>query len=117
MIQRSNELEVARLKGHVSYMKEQQDAFSREILDSVRETNESVKDLNTDMKDVMNALRDDKYTSRKGIISQTVENGNAIREIQEGIRTQKRVWLTIGTIVGGLASGLWGFIGWWNKQQ
>ena len=116
MIQRSNELEVARLKGHVSYMKEQQDAFSREILDSVRETNESVKNLNVDMKDVMSALRDDKYTSRTGVITQTVENGKAIREIQEGLRLQKRLWITFGTIVGGVASAIWGFLTWWNKQ-
>ena len=117
MIQRSNELEVARLKGHVSYMKEQQDAFSREILEGVRETNESVKDLNVDMKDVMNALQDDKYTSRKGVITQTVENGEAIREIQEGLRLQKRLWITFGTVLGGVASAIWGFFTWWNKQN
>lgn len=114
--QRISELEVARLKGHVSFMKEQQDSFSREILHSVRDTNESVKSLNSDMKDVMNALQDDKYTSRKGVITQTVENGEAIREIQEGLRLQRRLSVAIGTIMGAIVSGIWGFFTWWNKH-
>jgi hypothetical protein len=113
----NQDVEIVRLQGQVSFMKEQQDSFSREVLDTVKDTSKCVNTLNSSVQDIMSVLQDDKMTTRKGLISRMDINQLAIRDIQEGIRRQNRIWASVGAVAGAVATAAWGFFQWWNRQQ
>lgn len=104
------DLEIVTLKGQLQFMKEQQDNFSREVLETVKENGRYGKTLSTDIADIMSALKDDNHTSKKGIITITYDNSKSIREIKENLRVQRNLYTVVGTVVGAIGTGLVGFI-------
>ena len=98
-----------RTKAHLGFLKKEFDEHVVDTQEAIRNIekrsivrNEQMISLDNKLDDVIDTLADSKLSTRKGIITQTIENTNKLSKIQ----TEMAAWKRAIAIVGGLIAGI-----------
>ena len=98
-----------RTEAHLNFLKKEFDEHVVDTQEAIRNIDkrsiirsQQMNDLNSKMDDIIDTLSDSKLSSRKGVITQTIENTNSLSKIQ----TEMAAWKRASIIVGALISGL-----------
>lgn len=102
-------MDYIRTKERLEYLKKE---FSDHVIDvsnAIRtierrsiKRNEQMDDLNRKMDNVLDTMNDSKYSTKKGVVTQTIENSNTLQKIQNEMAAWKRAMIIIGTLFTGL---------------
>jgi hypothetical protein len=102
-------MDYIRTKERLEYLKKE---FSDHVIDvsnAIRtierrsiKRNEQMDDLNRKMDNVLDTMNDSKYSTKKGVVTQTIENSNTLQRIQNEMAAWKRAMIIIGTLFTGL---------------
>lgn len=102
-------MDYIRTKERLEYLKKE---FSDHVIDvsnAIRtierrsiKRNEQMDDLNRKMDNVLDTMNDSKYSTKKGVVTQTIENSNTLQKIQNEMAAWKRAMVIIGTLFTGL---------------
>lgn len=102
-------MDYIRTKERLEYLKKE---FSDHVIDvsnAIRtierrsiKRNEQMDDLNRKMDNVLDTMNDSKYSTKKGVVTQTIENSNTLQRIQNEMAAWKRATIIIGTLFTGL---------------
>ena len=97
-----------RTEAHLNFLKKEFDEHVIDTQDAIRNIekrsilrNEQMISLGKKLDDVIDTLADSKLSTRKGVITQTIENTDKLSKIQ----TEMAAWKRASVIVGGLAGG------------
>ena len=98
-----------RTEAHLNFLKKEFDEHVIDTQDAIKKIekrsivrNEQMITLDSKLDDVIDTLADSKLSTRKGVITQTIENTNSLSKIQ----TEMAAWKRASMIVGALISGL-----------
>jgi len=98
-----------RTEAHLNFLKKEFDEHVVDTQEAIRNIekrsiirNEQMISLDAKLDDVIDTLADSKLSTRKGVITQTIENTNNLSKIQ----TEMAAWKRASIIVGALISGL-----------
>ena len=98
-----------RTEAHLNFLKKEFDEHVVDTQQAIRNIerrsiirNEQMISLDAKLDDVIDTLADSKLSTRKGVITQTIENTNNLSKIQ----TEMAAWKRASMIVGALISGL-----------
>ena len=98
-----------RTEAHLNFLKREFDEHVIDTQEAIKNIekrsivrNEQMISLDTKLDDVIDTLADSKLSTRKGVITQTIENTNNLSKIQ----TEMAAWKRASMIVGALISGL-----------
>ena len=98
-----------RTKAHLGFLKKEFDEHVVDTQEAIHKIerrsvvrNEQMISLDKKLDDVIDTLADSKLSTRKGIITQTIENTNNLSKI----KTEMAAWKRASVIVGGLIAGI-----------
>jgi DNA transposition AAA+ family ATPase len=98
-----------RTKAHLGFLKKEFDEHVVDTQEAIRKIekrsiirNEQMISLDKKLDDVIDTLADSSVSTRKGVITQTIENTNNLSKIQ----TEMAAWKRASVIVGGLVGGV-----------
>ena len=64
--------------------------------------NEQMEKLDSKIDDILFTMNDSKYSTKKGVVTQTIDNSEKITMIQNELQAWRRAVVIIGAIFGGI---------------
>jgi hypothetical protein len=106
------DLENIRTKEHLNYLKKEFNEHVIEVNDAIRNIekrsiirNEQMNALDNKLDSVIDALSDSKLSTKKGVITQTLENTDKLNRIQTEMAAWKRASIIVGGLLGFVTLG------------
>ena len=102
-------IEYIKTKERLEYLKKEFNDHVIDVSNAIRTIekrsiirNGQMDDLNRKMDNVLDTMNDSKYSTKKGVVTQTIENSNTLQRIQNEMAAWKRAMIIIGTLFTGL---------------
>ena len=103
------DIEYIKTKERLEYLKKEFNDHVIDVSNAIRTIekrsiirNGQMDDLNRKMDNVLDTMNDSKYSTKKGVVTQTIENSNTLQRIQNEMAAWKRAMIIIGTLFTGL---------------